>query len=94
MAELNSAVTAMENPHMWEYWKEKRGSPSEALEADYPILLKTDWRLQTAVRQIKDLQGWIDKIMKEEATAIHETYTFESDGLSGILGQPFGNCGG
>jgi len=92
VAELNSAVTAMENPHMWDYWKEKRGSPSEALEADYPTLLKSSIRLQVALAQVKNGQDMIDQLMKEEEQAIRDTYSY--DDLSGILGRPFGSCGG
>lgn len=84
----------MENPHMWEYWKEKRGSPSEALEADYPALLKSSPSLQMAIAQIKMAQDYIDRHMREEGEAIRDAYSFEPDGLSGILGQPFGSCGG
>jgi hypothetical protein len=83
----------MENPHMWDYWKDKRGSPSEALEADYPNLLKTSIRLQVALAQVKNGQDTIDRLMEEEGHTIRDAYSFESDGLSGILGQPFGSCG-
>ena len=83
-AGLNSAVTRMENPDMWDYWKEKRGSPSEALEADYPNLLKSNTQLQMAIAAIKHNQAMIDNIMQEISTC---------DGLSGILGTAFGNCG-
>ena len=82
---LNSAVTTMENPHMWDYWKEKRGSPSEALEADYPNLLKSNPHLQIALQQIKYNQTMIDNIMRSLSSS--------GDDLSGILGTPFGNCG-
>ena len=74
MAELNSAVTTMENPHMWDYWKDKRGSPSEALEADYPILLKSSPQLQMALAQVKMGQDYIDRLMKEEGHVIADMY--------------------
>lgn len=64
----------MENPHMWEYWKDKRGSPSEALEADYPTLLKTSIRLQVALAQVKNGQDTIDRLMKEEGHTIADMY--------------------
>ena len=92
VAELNSAVTTMENPHLWDYWKDTRGSPSEALEADYPIHLKSSIRLQVALAQVKNGQDMIDQLMKEEEQAIRDAYSF--DDLSGILGTGFGNCGG
>ena len=81
MAELNSAVTTMENPYMWDYWKEKRGSPSEALEADYPTLLKSSIRLQVALAQVKNGQDSIDKLMKEEEQVIREAFTYRNVGL-------------
>jgi hypothetical protein len=31
-----------ENLDMWDFWLDKRGSASDALEADYPELLKSD----------------------------------------------------
>ena len=55
-----------ENIDMWEFWLEKRGSPSEALEADYPTLLKSSIRLQVALAQVKNGQDMIDRLMKEE----------------------------
>jgi hypothetical protein len=66
----------MENPHMWEYWKEKRGSPSEALEADYPNLLKASIRLQVALAQVKNGQDMIDRLMIEEGEVIREAFTY------------------
>lgn len=65
----------MENPHMWDYWLEKRGSPSEALEADYPNLLKSSIRLQVALAQVKNGQDVIDRLMKEEGQAIRDAYS-------------------
>ena len=73
---------------MWSYWKDKRGSPSEALEADYPNLLKSSSELQAALYQIKMCQARIDAIMSERETQYYY------DDLSGILGRPFGSCGG
>jgi hypothetical protein len=34
----------------------------------------------------------IDQLMKEEEEAIRNAYSY--DDLSGILGRPFGSCGG
>lgn len=59
---------------MWEYWKEKRGSPSEALEADYPTLLKSSIRLQVALAQVKNGQDTIDRLMIEEGEVIHRVF--------------------
>jgi hypothetical protein len=64
-----------ENPHMWDYWKDKRGSPSEALEADYPNLLKSSPPLQMAISQIKMAQDYIDKHMREEGETNDRTIT-------------------
>jgi hypothetical protein len=75
-----------ENIHMWEFWLEKRGSPSEALEADYPNLLQSDISLQISLSHVKMGQASIDRIMRLKANS--------GDGLSGILGTAFGNCGG
>lgn len=52
-----------EELHMWDYWREKRGSPSEAVEADYPQLLARNWQLQMAVVQANSAQNMIDMIM-------------------------------
>lgn len=73
---------------MWDYWLEKRGSPSEALEADYPNLLKSDISLQVSLSHVKMGQASIDRIMRLKAES------GEGDGLSGFLGRVFGNCGG
>jgi hypothetical protein len=70
-----------ENPHMWDYWKEKRGSPSEALEADYPSLLKSSIRLQVALAQVKNGQDSIDQLMREEEQVIREAFTYRNVGL-------------
>ena len=77
-----------ENIDMWEFWLEKRGSPSEALEADYPNLLKSDISLQVSLSHVKMGQASIDRIMRLKADSGN------GDGLSGILGTAFGNCGG
>ena len=73
-----------ENIHMWDYWKEKRGSPSEALEADYPNLLKSDISLQVSLSHVKMGQASIDRIMRAKAES------GDGDGLSGFLGRPIG----
>jgi hypothetical protein len=77
-----------ENIDMWEFWLEKRGSPSEALEADYPNLLKSDISLQVSLSHVKMGQASIDRIMRLKADSEN------GDDLSGILGGAFGNCGG
>lgn len=51
--------------HMWYYWKDKMGSPSEALEAYYPELLKSNIRLREAFAMVQNGQALIDLIMKE-----------------------------
>ena len=77
-----------ENIDMWEFWLEKRGSPSEALEADYPNILKSDISLQISLSYVKMGQASIDRIMRLKADSGN------GDGLSGILGTAFGKCGG
>jgi hypothetical protein len=54
-----------ENLQMWDYWLDKRGSASDAIEADYPELLNTNWELQVAVTQVKANQLLIDSIMRQ-----------------------------
>jgi len=54
-----------EELHMWDYWLDKRGSASDAIESDYPELLKTNWELQVAVTQVKANQLLIDSIMRQ-----------------------------
>ena len=69
---------------MWDYWKDKRGSPSEALEADYPNLLKSDISLQISLSHVKMGQASIDRIMRLKAES------GDGDDLSGFLGRPIG----
>ncbi|MCH7771423.1 MAG: hypothetical protein IIA49_10490 [Bacteroidetes bacterium] len=54
-----------EELHMWSYWRDKRGSAKEALEADYPELVKTNLLLPVALLQIQSAEALIDKIMSE-----------------------------
>jgi hypothetical protein len=73
-----------ENLDMWDFWLDKRGSPSDALEADYPELLKSDISLQISLSHVKMGQASIDRLMRLAADKS------EGDGLSGILGTPIG----
>jgi hypothetical protein len=53
-----------ECPSMWIYWKDKRGI-REALEYDYPELLKNNPELQQALAMIKNGERAINVIMGE-----------------------------
>jgi hypothetical protein len=64
-----------EELHMWDYWLDKRGSASDAIEADYPELLKNNWELQVAVTQIKANQLLIDNIMRQLSGDEYDTAT-------------------
>lgn len=50
---------------MWEVHKDKYWSIREALEEQYPDVLKEDRELELAVLQIKALEALIDKKMIE-----------------------------
>ena len=53
----------MEQLSMWDYWLEKRGRPSEALEADYPETLADSPELQEALAMVKAGELLIKEIM-------------------------------
>lgn len=73
---------------MWSYWRDKRGTPAEALEADYPHLLKSSPELQAAFELVRIGQARIDAIMFEKESQYD--YDDQGDGLSGFLGRPIG----
>lgn len=54
-----------ELPHMWSYWRDKRGSHAEALESDYPELLGMSEELRLCVAQIRMGEARIDQIMRK-----------------------------
>jgi hypothetical protein len=48
---------------MWDYWRDKRGSPVEALECDYRDLMESDNELRELYLQIQRCNIMIDTIM-------------------------------
>ena len=56
-----------EDLSMWGYWRDKRGSASEAVESDFPNTLVNDPVLQASVNQIKALELAIDARMEQLA---------------------------
>jgi hypothetical protein len=63
-----------ENLDMWDFWLDKRGSASDALEADYPELLKSDISLQISLSHVKMGQANIDRLMRLAADKSHLTH--------------------
>jgi hypothetical protein len=57
-------LTKAEPPHMWEYWRDKKGI--EAALTDYfPRTLAIQPKLQAALTQLQSAEVLIDKIMAD-----------------------------